>query len=102
VDLHRLAELRSLAYHRAIAERLATDPNTLSRARDRVARWKREETVHPHYVELWEQLLARPIEQIVAALVDESAQRTALRQVSPFAGALSPKERWAIWRAVRA
>jgi hypothetical protein len=34
--------------------------------------------------------------------VDESEEARALRQVTPFAGAIDPRTRWRIWREVRA
>ena len=39
MDLHRLAEKRSIAYHRLIAERIRRDPAVLERARARVRSW---------------------------------------------------------------
>ena len=39
IDLHRLAEERSIAYHRVIAARMAVDPNVLEQARRRVHHW---------------------------------------------------------------
>jgi hypothetical protein len=54
------------------------------------------------YVEAWEQQLARPIEELCAALIDEGERARALRQVTPFAGFVDPRTRWQIWRDVRA
>jgi hypothetical protein len=33
-------------------------------------------------------------------LIDESERAKTLRQSTPFAGYISPQERWAIWRTV--
>lgn len=100
VDPHRIAEARSLAYHRAIAERLAADPAIVERARERVRGWLAS---HPdaHYAAAWSAILARAIPEIVAFLVDDGERATELRQSTPFAGALAPRERWRIWREVR-
>lgn len=100
MDAHRLAEERSLAYHRAIAERLPRHPETLARARARVNDWLARGEPHPVYAERWARILALPIEQLAKELVDPSPAARALRQVTPFAGALPPRERWAIWREV--
>jgi hypothetical protein len=100
VDLHRLAEERSIAYHRAIATRLREDPALLARVRARVAQWIARGDPHPAYGREWDRILKLPIDGIVAALVDPSERARALRQVTPFAGALSPRERWAIGREV--
>jgi hypothetical protein len=99
VDGHRTAERRSVAYHAAIARRLAADPAVLERARARVASWAATGAVHPRWVEGWRAVLAGDAAAIAAALVDPGEGMTALRQVSPFAGALPPRERWQIWRA---
>ena len=54
MDRHRAAELRSLAYHRAIAARLVDEPDLLSRARARVVEWARTGSTHPHYAAIWQ------------------------------------------------
>ncbi len=98
MDPHRLSELRSVAYHRRIAEHLDLQPELLERARERV----RSGHAHPHYVAAWTQLLDQPLEVVKARLCADDEEMRALRQASPFAGALSPRERWALFRAVRA
>jgi hypothetical protein len=98
---HGHNERRSLAYHRAVAERLATDASLLARARNRVAEWEQTGAVHHDYVQAWGRALRGSAAEVASRLIDESEQGAALRQVSPFAGALTPRERWAIWRASR-
>jgi hypothetical protein len=100
VDLHHLGEQRSLAMHRAIAERLASHPSLVEAARARVKGWLETGAVHPTYARAWDAILREPFDRIAQALVDESEQGRALRQVSPFAGALAPRERWRIRREV--
>lgn len=102
MNAHRLAEERSLALHRAIADRLAEDPAVLDRARTRVQRWLATGEVHPHWAGEWQSILSRSVEEIRTALVDVSEHARALRQVTPFAGAIDPRTRWHIWREVRA
>jgi hypothetical protein len=98
MDGHRTAERRSLAYHHAIAERVRADPSLLAAARHRVADWMRTGSVHRHYAAAWDALLAAPLDDLLARLVEPSQEMTALRQVSPFAGVLDPRSRWEIWR----
>ena len=100
MDPHRRAELRSLAYHREIAARIAEEPAILERARTRVKWCHRTGQVHPRYARLWEELLARSLEDIKEALVAETETMLAARQSTPFAGALSARERWRLWRSV--
>lgn len=99
---HRLAEERSLAYHAAIAARLAREPGLLESARARVHAWLQHGPTAPHYAREWAVVLEDTPESIAAFLVDRSERACELRQSTPFAGALSARERWEIWRDVRA
>ncbi len=101
MDLHRLAEERSVAYHRVIAERLRQRPEVLDRARQRVAGWLSAKAEAPFYALRWSEVLAKDPSSIAAFLVERSELADELRQSSPFAGALSPQERWQIWRETR-
>ena len=99
VDPHRIAEARSLAYHQAVAARLADEPAVLDQARARVRGWLAT-VPEAHYALAWHEILRRPTSEIVACLVDDGERATELRQSTPFAGALDPRERWRIWREV--
>lgn len=101
MDLHRLAEERSVAYHSAIAERLRVEPGILEHARQRVAGWLTREGGAPFYARKWAEVLAGEPAAVAAFLVEQSELATELRQSSPFAGALTPQERWKIWRETR-
>ncbi len=101
VDPHRLAEARSLAAHRLIAERIAGEPAILGMARERVAGWIADGSVARAYAEAWREILASDIASIQRVLVDDSEQARALRQCTPFAGAIDPRTRWQIWARVR-
>jgi hypothetical protein len=94
---HALAERRSLRYHRAIAERIGSDALVLQRARARVDTWLHEHTVAEYYAAGWRQILSRTEPEIRAFLVQDTEVARAFRQVSPFAGALDPRERWRLW-----
>jgi hypothetical protein len=101
MDPHRLAEERSLAYHRVIAGRLETRPETLARARQRVQTWLASGTEAPFYARKWAEILAGETASIETFLTERSELADELRQSSPFAGALEPRERWKIWRETR-
>jgi hypothetical protein len=101
MDPHRLAEQRSVAYHSVIAERLQRDPEVLDSARRRVGAWMSAGTDAPFYARKWAEILAGDISSIAAFLVERSELADELRQSSPFAGALEPRERWRIWRETR-
>jgi hypothetical protein len=102
VDAHRLGEARSLAYHREVARRLRREPERIEVARERVQDWLRTGEPDARYARAWSEILDRSIEEIAAFLVEETETARALRQVTPFAGFLSARERWRIWREVRA
>ena len=101
MDLHRLAAERSVAYHGAIAERLRTQPEVLENARRRVEGWLAREGGATFYARKWAEVLADDPASVAAFLVERSELAEELRQSSPFAGALTPQERWKIWRETR-
>ncbi len=72
----------------------------LGRARNTCRRWLEEYGSDPN-VEEWQDILTRPWLEIRDILVDISDEGARLRQNSPFAGVLPPKQRWAIYRKFR-
>ena len=102
MDPHRIAEERSVAYHGAIAEKIRRDSEVLDRARQRVEEWIRSAAQPPFYAQKWAEVLARDVPSVTSFLVERSELATELRQSSPFAGALTPQERWAIFREFQA
>ena len=101
VDPHQLAEARSLAYHRAVAELLGRDSTVLTRARARVDSWLATGQTHKEYASAWRELLASPLATLREAIVTDDERMRTLRSVTPFAGAIDPRTRWRIWREVR-
>jgi hypothetical protein len=101
MDAHRLAEERSVAYHRVIAERLKSQPEVLENARRRAETWLTTAATPPFYAWKWVEILAGDVPSIAAFLVERSELADELRQSTPFAGALQPRERWDIWRETR-
>jgi hypothetical protein len=90
---------RSLALHRAIADHLKAHPvETLDRARRNLETMR---TPNPQAAELiteWDDILTRPVEVIVTAMLDPSLRARDLRKVTPFAGVLEPHERTRVYR----
>lgn len=101
MDPHRLSRERSVAYHRVIAERLRRQPEVLENARRRVQTWLTTGDEPPFYARKWAEILAGDVPAITSFLVERSDLADELRQSSPFAGVLRPRERWQIWRRVR-
>jgi hypothetical protein len=92
---HREAELRGLAYHRVVAQRL--DRSIVQTAHDRLARWRAEGRIDPRYALGWEQILSESPMRIARLIGEDSQRMRDLRQSSPFAGALSEPERRAVY-----
>ncbi len=101
MNRHRLAEERSIALHGAVADRLSDDGAVLERARTRVHKWLETDEVATYWAQEWDRVLSKPLAEIQAFLVERSEHATALRQMTPFAGAIDPRTRWRIWRDVR-
>jgi hypothetical protein len=99
-DRHRLADLRSLAYHRALAPQLRQE--MIGRALVRLERWEREGRIDPHHVSAWRDLLDRPLKEIRVVIGADDARGRDLRQNSPLAGLLSEPERRKIFESVKA
>jgi hypothetical protein len=94
---HQRIDRRSLELHRAIAAKLRAHPELLGIARDNLARWTAAESRSQPYWDAWRDILDRPLEEVLGLLEEESERMTALRQATPFAGVLEPKERWAVY-----
>ncbi len=70
-------------------------------ARQRVEGWLTSREGARFYAGKWAEVLRGDTASIAAFLVERSELATELRQSSPFAGALGPRERWKIWRETR-
>jgi len=91
-------ERRSLVLHRAIADRLAANPDrVLSLARATLRRMVRNAPSSQALRE-WRVLLKRPLPALLELLVDPGPWARELRHVTPFAGALTAAERAAVYR----
>jgi hypothetical protein len=93
---HQRIDRRSLALHRAIAERLRADPALLAVARDNLDRWSRARGRSQPYWDAWREILGRPLGEVLEIMLEDTERMTAMRQATPFAGILQPNERWAI------
>lgn len=95
---HRVAELKALAYHRLVAERL--DEPILDDARRRLRRWQEQGRIDPRWASEWERVLRMPSPRIARTISADSVRARELRQTSPFAGVLTEQERRELDRAV--
>jgi hypothetical protein len=103
---HIRIEERSIALHRAVAERIRGNPKLMEEAIINLQRYLKQsfsdsrKPVSP-LVE-WQELLEnQSLEETLDFMVSDSERARRLRQSSPFAGILTPQERWRIYEAYR-
>lgn len=90
---------RSLALHQAIAERLAGDPGrVIAQARRTLARMRAASPEAAPLLREWSVLLDRPVAALLPVLTDRGPWARELRQVTPFAGVLTARERAVVYR----
>lgn len=94
---HQRLDARSLALHRAIVDKLRANPSLLAIARDNLERWSQQNGRSQPYFDAWRKLLDEPLEELLRLMVEDSERMTAMRQAAPFAGILTPRERWDIY-----
>lgn len=97
-DPHRRQELRSLAYHRALAQRLSRP--MVDEAQRKLGRWRSAGRIDPRYAEAWDAVFAMPMAEVRKVIGIDDARGRDLRQNSPLAGLLSEPERRKILEAV--
>ena len=99
-----LEERKASALHRAVVARIAADPEfALGKARRNVQRPRRADS-EGHAGDVlaeWARLLDGPIEPIILAMLSDDPWSERLATSSPFAGVLTPRERWAVLRRFR-
>jgi len=83
--------------HRAIAAKLSASPQLIAIAEDNLRRWQLTAGRSQPYLKAWAEVLARPLEEVVDLIQQDNESMRAMRQASPFAGVLTPKERWTIY-----
>lgn len=83
--------------HRAIAAKLRQGPEPVEIARRNLDRWASTAGRSSPYLEQWRAILELPSDEIATLIEEDSERMTALRQSNPFAGVLSPRERWTIY-----
>jgi hypothetical protein len=93
-DGHRQAQLRGLAYHRALANHLTAQ--MVNDARQALAGWELEGRIDPLYAAGWRDVLSQPVAEVRRRLGADTPEMADLRQNSPFAGMLSERERRAV------
>jgi hypothetical protein len=95
VRSHEWIDQRSLALHEAVAAKLEADAQLVEIARANLQRWL-STSRNPALLE-WRRLLdTLPQPELLSLLRSRGDDAARLRQSSPFAGLLTPRERQAI------
>lgn len=95
-------QARSMALHTEISQELRKQGReAIEIARRNVSRMREQNPHASLLLEEWERILAGTTDQIVARMLDPGEHGHALRQVTPFAGVLSPAKRAAVYRSFR-
>lgn len=97
---HRHAKLDrvSLLLHLAYARKIRGNPALFDKAFRNIERWQRENAFPQPYLEEWLGILRQGMERTLAFMVSDTEEARRLRQSSPFAGVLTPKERWELMK----
>lgn len=93
---HHIIDRRNIEFGRIIAEKLRKQPELLDLAKSNLERWigQSKEEPQPAHLE-WQGILTeKNPSEIIELLVQDSENACRLRQSNPFAGALTPQERW--------
>lgn len=100
---HRVLDARSLAMHCKITRKIEQNSELLERPRKNLRRWSEAASGPlPEYIKEWREILDQPWPDVAAFITSFSDDAVRLRQSSPFAGVLTPKERKQIYDAFRA
>ena len=95
---------RSLVLGRTVAARLRAAPDLVSQARCTLERWVSLPDNSPSQTAAcleWSPLLDRlSAEEVADLLASDTPQAARLRQNSPFAGVLGPREVWSVKRSL--
>ena len=93
-------EQKSLAYHQAVAEKLQANPELRTIAERRLEWFRERNPSGAAYYDRWATLLAGPLEELIAAMLDPSDVGCSLRQENPFVDLIDARHRDRIYRAV--
>jgi hypothetical protein len=96
---HQRTAARSLALHCLIARKLLVNAALVVRARDILTSWRPAPDTNPSHIDEWERILEASTEEIACFLASMSEDAARLRQLSPFAGFVTPEERSRIYGA---
>ena len=95
-------QARSMALHIAISQEWRKrEREIIGIGRRNITRMRAQNPHASPLLEEWERILEGTTEQILARMLDPGERGRELRQVTPFAGVLTPAKRTAVYRSFR-
>lgn len=95
-------DLRSLAFHRAIADLLRKSPELIvKRARKNLGKLAKMHPDAGFLFDKWREWLSFPLEILIEKILDPQQETCEMRQVSPFSGLLNAHQRTQVLRGFR-
>jgi transcriptional regulator with XRE-family HTH domain len=93
---------RSLAYHRTVAQKIATHPYViLKHAKQTLKKMRCRHPTAKALFDRWYIWLRLPTDDLITKILDPGLTARDMRQVTPFAGILTPQERTKILKRFR-
>ncbi len=95
-------DCRSLAYHHEVAKILRQHPtSTIKRAKRTLTKMSKDHPGVKTLFDRWRVWLNLPTEELIPQILDAGVMARDMRQVTPFAGLLEPKDRVRILKKFR-
>lgn len=92
---HQLLDARSLAMHQLVVDKIRRHPQLISHVSENLSHWRGTVSARTMpYIDAWQALLDQGTEEVLRVAIEDSPYATAMRQSTPFAGVLTPQERW--------
>jgi hypothetical protein len=101
-NYHRIIEKRSIALHELVREKLLSKPELVEDVKAYVVKLSQVHPSSKFYFDKWLELLEGSRDFLLKKLTEDSEEMCAMRQSSPFAGILNPRERWEVYETFRA
>ncbi len=99
MNTHDELDARSFAMHRLITQKIERDPSLMQIPASNLSRWQQDVCANSQaYISAWQALLSQGLDASLRVATEDSEYARAMRQCSPFAGVLTPAERWQFLR----
>lgn len=97
-DTYLVSDYRSLALHKAVAQKIEQDPSLLQKAIDNIERWKKQNNYSQPYLDEWLEHINLGLQHLLVFMQEKTEEAARLRSSSPFVGIITQEERDEIFR----